>query len=105
MIHLDRPFKVGDWICSPDKQIEGTVEEIGWRQTRIRAFSKRPIYVPNSIFMHIVVENPSRMSHRRIYETIGIRYDDIHAIAAIVDDVKKMLMNHEEIDKKPNYDC
>jgi len=84
MVYLDRPFKVGDWIRSPDKEIEGTVEEIGWRQTRIRTFSKRPIYVPNSIFMNIIVENPSRMSHRRIYETMGLRYNDI----AVVDRIK-----------------
>lgn len=99
MIYLDRPFAVGDWIRSPDKEIEGTVEEIGWRQTRIRTFSKRPIYVPNSIFMNIVVENPSRMSHRRIYETIGVRYDDIDQIVKIVQDVKIMLKNHNEIDQ------
>ncbi len=99
MIYLDRPFRVGDWIRSPDKELEGTVEEIGWRQTRIRTFSKRPIYVPNSIFMNIIVENPSRMSHRRIYETIGIRYDDIKVMNTIVEDVKQMLMEHEEIDK------
>ena len=99
MIYLDRPFKVGDWICSPDMDIEGTVEEIGWRQTRIRTFSKRPLYVPNSVFANIVVENPSRMSHRRIYETIGIRYDDIHVMKDIVKEVKEMLISHDEIDK------
>lgn len=98
MIYLDRPFKVGDWIRSPDKELEGTVEDIGWRQTRIRSFSKRPIYVPNSIFMNIIVENPSRMSHRRIYETIGIRYDDISVMSDIVEDVKEMLVSHDEID-------
>ncbi|MCY4641662.1 MAG: mechanosensitive ion channel family protein [Gammaproteobacteria bacterium] len=100
MIYLDRPFKVGDWICSPDKEIEGTVEEIGWRQTRICTFSKRPLYVPNSIFTSIIVENPSRMSHRRIYETIGIRYNDLHEMDAIVNEVKQMLTQHDEIDKK-----
>ena len=100
MIYLDRPFSVGDWVRSPDKEIEGTVEDIGWRQTRIRTFSKRPIYVPNSIFMNIVVENPSRMSHRRIFETIGVRYNDINQISAIVNDVKAMLKNHSEIDQK-----
>ena len=98
MIYLDRPFRVGDWIRSPDKEIEGTVEEIGWRQTRIRTFSKRPIYVPNAIFMNIIVENPSRMSHRRIYETIGVRYEDINEMDAIVEDIKQMLVSHEEID-------
>ena len=98
MIYLDRPFKVGDWIRSPDKELEGTVEDIGWRQTRIRTFSKRPIYVPNSIFMNIIVENPSRMSHRRIYETMGLRYTDISAVNDIVKEVKEMLLNHDEID-------
>jgi len=98
MVYLDRPFKVGDWIRSPDKKIEGTVEEIGWRQTRIRTFSKRPIYVPNSIFMNIIVENPSRMSHRRIYETMGLRYNDISVVNDIVKEVKQMLLSHEEID-------
>jgi len=38
MIYLDRPFSVGDWICSPDREIEGYVEHIGWRLTRIRIF-------------------------------------------------------------------
>ncbi|MEO8545813.1 MAG: mechanosensitive ion channel domain-containing protein, partial [Burkholderiaceae bacterium] len=64
-IYLDRPFAVGDWIRSPDKSLEGTVEYISWRHTRIRAFNKNPIYVPNAVFTSIVVENPSRMSHRR----------------------------------------
>jgi len=98
MIYLDRPFAVGDWIRSPDRDIEGTVEHIGWRQTRIRTFNKRPLHVPNAIFSTIAVENPSRMSHRRIYETIGIRYDDADKMSVITDDVKQMLMIHPEID-------
>ncbi len=98
MIYLDRPFAVGDWIRSPDRNIEGTVEYVGWRQTRIRTFDKRPLYIPNSVFSTIAVENPSRMSHRRIYETIGVRYDDVNKISAITDDIKKMLLEHPEID-------
>ncbi len=97
-IYLDRPFSVGEWIRSPDRQIEGTVELISWRHTRIRAFNKNPIYVPNSVFTTIVVENPSRMSNRRIKETIGIRYADIDKMAPIVADVKAMLQSHPEID-------
>jgi MscS family membrane protein len=100
MIYLDRPFKVGDWIRSPDKNIEGTVEEIGWRQTRIRTFDKRPLYVPNATFASISVENPSRMTNRRIYETIGVRYDDVGRVKAIVADVHAMLRQHEEIDQE-----
>jgi len=99
-IYLDRPFKVGDWIRSPDRKIEGTVEYIGWRQTHIRTFDKRPLYVPNSVFTSICVENPSRMQNRRINETIGIRYDDASKIDQIILDVKTMLQTHPEIDPK-----
>lgn len=100
MIYFDRPFKVGDWIRSPDRQIEGTVERIGWRMTIIRTFDKRPLYVPNSIFSNIVVENPSRMQNRRINENIGIRYKDGGKVDVIVSDIKTMLSNHPDIDAK-----
>lgn len=98
MIYMDRPFDVGDWVRSPDKEIEGTVERIGWRLTTIRTFDKRPLYVPNAIFTSISVENPSRMSNRRIKETIGLRYDDISKIKDIIAEVKDMLRNHVDID-------
>lgn len=99
MIYLDRPFAVGDWIRSPDRNIEGTVERVGWRLTVIRTFDKRPLYVPNSTFTSIAVENPSRMSHRRIYETVGIRYEDAQKLTPIVEKVKAMLLAHPEIDE------
>ncbi|MBI4006547.1 MAG: mechanosensitive ion channel family protein [Gammaproteobacteria bacterium] len=100
MIYLDRPFSVGDWIRSPDQEIEGTVEHIGWRLTHIRTPDKRPLYVPNSVFNTISVENPSRMTHRCIHETIGIRYEDAGKMADIVAAVKKMLKEHDGIDSR-----
>jgi len=75
------------------------VENIGWRQTTIRKFDKRPVYVPNAVFTTASVENPSRMSHRRIYETIGLRYDDLDRMEAITDEVREMLTTHPEIDE------
>ena len=108
-IYLDRPFDVGDWVRSPDREIEGTVEQIGWRVTRIRTFDKRPLYIPNSVFSQISVENPSRMSNRRIKETIGIRYDDISIMIIIINQVKEMLKAHPDIDTEKtlivNFDC
>jgi MscS family membrane protein len=97
-IYLDRPFSVGEWIRSPDKAIEGTVEYISWRHTRVRAFNKNPIYVPNALFTTIVVENPSRMTNRRIREVIGLRYEDLPALEAIVTDIRVMLQTHPDID-------
>ncbi len=98
MVYLDRPFRVGDWVRSPDKNIEGTVEDIGWRLTRIRTFDKRPLYVPNATFAQISVENPSRMTNRRIKETIGVRYDDAAKMDAIISAVKNMIETHPDID-------
>ncbi len=98
MIYLDRPFAVGDWVRSPDQEIEGTVEDIGWRLTRIRTFDKRPLYIPNATFTHISVENPSRMLNRRIYETVGVRYDDAGRVKDVVASVKRMLQSHPDID-------
>ena len=97
LIYLDKPFEIGDWVRSPDKNIEGTVESISWRLTRIRTLDKRPLYIPNSIFNSIVIENASRMSHRRIKEVIGVRYCDVKAIKKIVNEIKKMLIEHKEI--------
>ena len=96
-VYLDRPFSKGDWIRSPEKDIEGTVEHIGWRRTVIRRFDKRPMYVPNAVFTNIVVENPSRMTHRRINETMGLRYDDVAKVAPVIADIRKMLTEHDEI--------
>ena len=98
MIYTDQPFTVGDWVCSPDKDVEGTVESIGWRLTRLRRFDQRPIYVPNATFSSITIENPSRMTNRRIYAIFGLRYQDVDKIPAIVDDLKTMLTDHPELD-------
>lgn len=98
MIFWDRPFSVGDWVRSPDRNIEGTVEHIGWRLTRIRTFSKRPLYVPNSVFSTISIENPSRMTNRRIDTTIGVRYDDAVKMGDIVQEIEEMLKAHDGID-------
>ena len=67
--------------------------------TRIRTFDQRPLYVPNSVFSTVAIENPSRMLNRRIYETVGIRYDDIAVMADIVAAIKTMLNEHDDIDK------
>jgi MscS family membrane protein len=96
MLQMDRPFSTGDWIRS--SQFEGTVEKIGWRMTRIRTFSKNPIYIPNSIFASIPIETPSRMTNRQIHEVIGIRYDDIAQMESIIKKVEELLTNSENID-------
>lgn len=98
MIYVTQPFTIGDWIQLPDHKIEGYVEEIGWYMTRVRSLDKRPIYIPNAIFSKLIVVTPSRMSHRQIKETIGIRYEDAAKIKPIIDDIRAMLQGHADID-------
>ena len=98
MVYMDKPFKVGEWVRSPDRSIEGTVEHIGWRLTRIRTFDQRPLYVPNAMFTTVILENPSRMLNRRINEKVGIRFDDWEKMPAIVDAVREMAKKHKDLE-------
>ena len=103
MIQMDKPFSTGDWIRTSDRSIEGVVEKIGWRMTRIRTFSKNPVYVPNGIFATIPIETPSRMTNRQVYEVIGIRYDDIAQMDSIIEKVHDLLKNNKHIDHEQAY--
>ncbi len=100
MLYMDKPFTVGDWIRSPDRSLEGTVEKIGWRMTVVRTFDKRPLYIPNGTFSTIAIENPSRMTNRRIKEVIGVRYSDLHQVKSIADGIREMLRQHPDIDQR-----
>ena len=103
MLYLDKPFSVGDWILSPDKNIEGDVDYIGWRQTKILTFEKYPIYVPNSIFSSIIIGNMSRILSRRFREEICIRYADLSKMKKIAEEVKKTLSKHPNINTKYTF--
>lgn len=98
MIYFDRPFSIGDSIRSSNKELEGCVESIGWRLTCIRTADKSPLYIPNSVFATMCIENTSLMTSRLINETIKIRYQDIARLEEIITSVRDMLHNHHEID-------
>ncbi|MEM6991635.1 MAG: mechanosensitive ion channel family protein, partial [Myxococcota bacterium] len=73
VIFIDRPFQIGDWVEIGD--VEGTVEQVDIRVTRIRTFSNSLIIVPNSHMTVTAIQNWSRMRKRRIKLTIGVTYD------------------------------
>jgi MscS family membrane protein len=104
MIYITHPFTIGEWVNLPERKIEGHVEEIGWYLTRIRNFEKRPIYVPNSVFTQTIVITPSRMSHERFHNKIGLRYHAINVVKPIIDEIKLLLLNHPSIDQNLNVD-
>lgn len=99
MLQITRSFSPGDQILIPERSIEGTVEEIGWYLTSLRDKEQRPLYLPNSVFSTLMVVNASRMTHRRIQETIKIRPSDISKIQVIVQKIKTELAANSAIDK------
>lgn len=105
MIYVTQPFTIGEWVNLPERHIEGHIEEIGWYLTRIRNFDKRPIYVPNSVFTQTIVITPSRMSHERFHDTIGLRYRDIKFVKPIIDKIKLMLIQHSSVDHQLPVDA
>ncbi len=100
VLYADRNFKVGDWISSPDKAIEGQVEDIGWRATQIRTFDQKVCYVPNAVLSSIIVVNSSRMKNRCIKEMVGIRNTDAAVLDKITQEIRTMLHAHPGIDQR-----
>ncbi len=97
-ILADRALKIDDWIKVGD--VEGTVEDIGLRTTKVRTFEKSLITVPNQIIANNPIENFSRRNIRRIKARIGLVYSTTNEqIEAIVQDIRNMLQSHPGIAK------
>jgi MscS family membrane protein len=96
VIFLDKPFQIGDWIEMGD--LEGTVEEVGLRTTRVRTFANSLITVPNLLFTTKSINNWSRMKKRRIKMTIGVTYDTPpKKMEALVMKIRKIIEDDEKI--------
>ncbi|PIP83176.1 MAG: mechanosensitive ion channel family protein [Elusimicrobia bacterium CG_4_9_14_3_um_filter_62_55] len=94
VILLDRPFKVGDWIEM--NGLEGTIEEIGLRTTRVRTFANSLITVPNAKWTTSAINNWSRMQKRRISTKIGVTYDTTpEQIEALVETIRGLIRSDE----------
>ena len=99
MIIFDRPFHVGDWVKAGD--LEGTVEEVGFRSTKIRTFAKTLISVPNNIIANMALDNYSRMPKRRIRLTVGVSYDTTpKQMREAVSQIRQLLKTHPAIDQE-----
>ncbi len=95
----DKSIRIGEWIKVGG--VEGTVEDIGMRTTKIRSFEKSLITVPNQIVSNSPIENFSRRGVRRIKMQIGLTYGTSRdQVNAIVKEIRDMLHNHEKISQK-----
>lgn len=99
IIVLDRPFAIGDWIQTAD--IEGIVEEITFRSTKIKTFSMAVATIPNSKLANENIINWSQRGLRRIHFKFTIKFNiPVENIKSSLDRIRKLLNNHEKIDKE-----
>lgn len=102
LIIAERRFSHGDWI-RVDGVVEGTVESIGFRSTRVRRFDRAPVHVPNSRLSDSAVTNFSAMTHRRIYWKIGVEYrTTVDQLRRIRDEIEKYVMENDAFAKPPD---
>jgi len=98
-IMVDQSISIGEWIRV--NGVEGIVEDIGMRTTKIRTFEKSVVVVPNSIVANSNIENFSRRGVRRIKIVIGLTYDTTaKQIENILKDLRDMLKHHPDIAKE-----
>jgi MscS family membrane protein len=72
-IFVDKPFQIGDWVVIAG--VEGTVEEVGFRTTRVRTFYDSLVTLPNSTIAMANVDNYGARRYRRYKTTLGLTYD------------------------------
>ena len=93
----DRPFDVGEYIKTPD--VEGIVEHVGIRSTRVRQLDQAVVYVPNSILAASAILNWSRLSKRRLDYLLGVTYDATSGdIRVLLHRIREMLTAQEHVD-------
>ena len=90
---FDRPFRIGDWVVIGD--IEGTVEEVGFRSSRIRTFYNSLVTIPNSHLVNTAVDNLGARRYRRIKTMLSITYDTPpEKIEAFCEGVRELIRRH-----------
>jgi MscS family membrane protein len=90
---IDRPFQIGDWVVIGDQ--EGTVEEIGFRSTRVRTFYNSKITIPNSMLVNSCVDNLGAREFRRVKCMIGVQYDtSAEKIEAFCEGIRELIRLH-----------
>ena len=98
MLQITRPFVRGDLIFLPEKHLEGHIEDIGWFRTSIRDTEKRAVYLPNNYFSTMLVVNVSRMTHKRLKQTLKLPLNAIGKIETVVPTIRGTITQFRSID-------
>jgi len=92
-ILFDKPFVVGDWIVMGS--LEGTVEEVGFRSTRVRTFYNSVITLPNANLINTSVDNMGKRKYRRWKTHIGVQYDTTpEKLVAFTEGIRELVRKH-----------
>jgi MscS family membrane protein len=95
MIFLDKPFHIGDWIEAGE--VVGSVEEVGFRSSRIRAVDTSIYQIPNSKLSELVINNKGLRLYRRYNTKLGLRYDTPpELIEAFVKGLREIIIAHPQ---------
>jgi len=105
VLYITQPFAQGDWVQSADGGTDGWIRNLGWYYTTVIDWEKRPHYIPNSTFSSVPIVNCSRMTHRRILIEGPLRFWDMNKVEDIVADVRKLINNHNDVDKDMHRLC
>ena len=98
-IFLDRPFTVGDLVKIKD--VEGIVENVDFRSTRIRTCTATLVSIPNKTVANATIDNLSRLPRRRVSQTIGVTYStDVSRMESAVREIRSIIEQDEGIDKE-----
>ncbi len=99
VIVLDKPFSIGDWVQSSD--IEGVIEEITFRSTKIRTFAEAVVTVPNSKLANSNIINWTQRDKRRIHFKFTLDYNtSVDKINTCIQRIEDFLKNHDKVKKE-----
>ena len=95
MIFIDKPFGIGDWVSG--KGVDGDIEEIGFRSTRIRTFHNSVVSVPNGVIADMTIDNLGMRQYRRYKTYLAVTYDTSSVVLDLfTEGIRQLVINHPE---------
>jgi MscS family membrane protein len=95
---IDKPFAIGDLI-STDNNLEGVVEDMNFRSTRIRTLDKALVSVPNAVIANQYIYNWTRRQNRRVRFLLGVTHSTTEVqLKKITERIKEVIVQHKDVE-------
>lgn len=96
----DQPFQIGDWVKVGGTDVEGTVETVGLRSTRIRTFNDSLVTLPNGQLTKVHIDNFGKRKFRRFHTNIGVEYNTPpEKIEAFCEGIRHIILSYQSTKK------